>query len=237
MDKYKLSDEMLNVFNKNKWWTFMGKYFGFPECCVTDFCSSSERLNSPFDGTGYVPCPCCNKLITSKSVMTQFISEINANRYHNSEFGAYDYFENNPKFFSIMESFYLKNNSFPYEEIIFRGGQNYLYEKFLNTPFSFVIYLENKITKEPLAIDLVKEISSYNFPWIFNEFIEGKLTTSKKEELLQELNLESTHSIIHRKTKSSISKYYLEINSILEKTFANFEELKSSQNKIKTPTL
>lgn len=136
MQNYALSQELASVFKENPWWTFMGKYFGFPECCVKDFCQSSVKIPSPFDGTGYVPCSCCNKLIVSDIVKQEFTLGINQRRYHNQAFEVDDNFENNPLFFKTMEEFYMNNKAFPYDEMIGRGGQEYLFNKFLDKKFS-----------------------------------------------------------------------------------------------------
>lgn len=46
-------------------WHLHGKYFGFPDCCIEEFCSPDfvPLLNEPFplNGTGYVPCKECRK--------------------------------------------------------------------------------------------------------------------------------------------------------------------------------
>lgn len=50
-------------------WTAMGRAFGFPECCVAEFCLRlSFGLRSeprPFDGTGFVPCAGCSRELTA----------------------------------------------------------------------------------------------------------------------------------------------------------------------------
>lgn len=42
-------------------WRWFGEYYGYPECCVEEFCSIGEGpFNSnQFTGTGYVPCRHC----------------------------------------------------------------------------------------------------------------------------------------------------------------------------------
>lgn len=189
----------------------MGKYFGFPDCCVKNFCETDVRLPSPFDGTGYVPCECCNKMIVSDQIKQDFILGINSRRYHNQLFDQDDSIENNPNFFKIMEEFYNANNVFPYEDILDRGGQNYIFNKFLGKDFSFKIFLTHKHTKESLVIDLYQHFSSRDFPWIFNDFVFGNLTANKKQSLLEDLNLEQDYSIHHKATKKSINDYFEEV--------------------------
>lgn len=48
MSHYALSQELTPTFESNPWWTFMEKYFGFPDCCIKSFCESPERIPSPF---------------------------------------------------------------------------------------------------------------------------------------------------------------------------------------------
>jgi hypothetical protein len=40
----------------------MGKMFGYPECCIAEFCIVEiPRPIRQFNGTGYLPCAECNK--------------------------------------------------------------------------------------------------------------------------------------------------------------------------------
>ena len=69
-------------------WEAYGIYFGYPRCCVDNFLRNvmipfwyenknlypSGRL---LDGTGFVPCPKCNKEHTEKSL----VDLINSKRY------------------------------------------------------------------------------------------------------------------------------------------------------------
>ena len=69
-------------------WEAYGIYFGYPRCCVDNFLRNvmipfwyenknlypSGRL---LDGTGFVPCPKCNKEHTEKSL----VALINSKRY------------------------------------------------------------------------------------------------------------------------------------------------------------
>ena len=72
----------------------LGRYFGYPECCIEDFLYrvelikeqkkrglKQEKIKRKFHGTGYVPCPQCNKLD-----MATLIRTINANRGHDKPF-------------------------------------------------------------------------------------------------------------------------------------------------------
>lgn len=48
---------------ENYTWHDFGRYFGFPECCIESF-STLEHVGGPprkLYGTGYIPCPECNK--------------------------------------------------------------------------------------------------------------------------------------------------------------------------------
>lgn len=230
MKKYILNNNLMSDFEDNSWWVFMGKYFGFPECCIKSFCSGNNKESSLFDGTGYVPCRCCNQKIVSPQVMQEFTNDINSKRYHNYLFNVNDNFEDNPKFFKIMEDFYIANKEFPYEEIVIRGGQQYLYEKFLSRDFSFFIYLQDKNTNEEFMLDLSKALSPESFFWIFNDLVEGPLTITKKNELLEELNLDLTHTIIHKKTKQSIKNYLIDFELLMMTCFDKFNKINHKQN-------
>lgn len=40
----------------------IGRYFGYPECCLTDMAGLIQRKTSTiYDGTGYKPCEACAK--------------------------------------------------------------------------------------------------------------------------------------------------------------------------------
>jgi hypothetical protein len=50
------------------WYTIMGRFFGYPECCIKDFIRIDNKNKGPrqFHGTGFVPCIKCNKLSASE---------------------------------------------------------------------------------------------------------------------------------------------------------------------------
>lgn len=60
----------------------MGKQFGYPTCCITEFIlhiihrSYRSRPSRKLEGSGYIPCDCCNK---NYSTM-ELIYNINVNR-------------------------------------------------------------------------------------------------------------------------------------------------------------
>ena len=67
-----------------------GRYFGYPECCIKDFIKrvgifrSTKGLKMEkrkLHGTGYVPCPECNKLDKKTLIET-----IKKNRAHPQPF-------------------------------------------------------------------------------------------------------------------------------------------------------
>lgn len=41
------------------YWTNLGRYFGYPECCIRAFLEQDFERGGPFDGTGYRPCRTC----------------------------------------------------------------------------------------------------------------------------------------------------------------------------------
>lgn len=223
MNQYKVSDFLEKTFNKEPWWTFMGKYFGFPECCIDSFCNTEIRENSLFNGTGYVPCPCCNKKIHDGNSKKEFIHQINKNRLHNFEFGMRDNTDDNPHFFQILEDFYLDNNVFPYEDIIFRGGFSYFYDRFSDKQFSFLIYLDDKISGETISINIVEKLAPAKFAHIIDELSYGRIEKYKKIMTLEMLNMEETHTFNSKKTKKEIKKYNLEITQLLDKSYQAFK--------------
>lgn len=60
-------------------WSIMGKYYGFPQCCVNEFVSgASMGQTRKFEGTGYIPCEHCNENVEKDKLITY----INENRLH-----------------------------------------------------------------------------------------------------------------------------------------------------------
>jgi len=60
-------------------WIFMGTYFGYPECCIEDFCTRDSEptplQEQVHDGTGFIPCPsCCNKILSGETTLEGLIS-------------------------------------------------------------------------------------------------------------------------------------------------------------------
>ncbi len=55
---------------KTRWWVICGVYYGYPACCISDFCEtylkhlmrSKEQL-SVHQNFGFVPCTKCSKKI------------------------------------------------------------------------------------------------------------------------------------------------------------------------------
>ncbi len=64
----------MNYFNKFKY--IIGKYYGYPDCCIKAFDLNKKKLkHDKFFGSGFLPCPdCFNKDISD------IIQYINNNR-------------------------------------------------------------------------------------------------------------------------------------------------------------
>ena len=97
MPHFKLS--RINAINPICWdtepyWTFMGAFYGFPPCCINEFCTihySKRQLNEnhPAYGTGYVPCNNCKTQISSMQSFRKFIeSNIEPYRFMKRHFPA-----------------------------------------------------------------------------------------------------------------------------------------------------
>ena len=223
---YLLTPALSFLFKQEPWWVFMGKYFGFPDCCVINFCITEKREYSLFEGTGFVPCPKCNKLLINDLVKREFINNFNSNRFHSDDFAQNSSPADNPLFFEIMEEFYLQNNMLPYEDIISLGGARYLHDKFFDAPFSFEIFLTNKVSKELVKIDIASNLLQYvfddKFGDILYELTTGRLTLKKQKMLLTVLGLESTHNMDARKTKKNINEYVERTEQIVHTLFQRF---------------
>lgn len=224
MKKYQLSADLLPVFKMNPWWTFMGKYFGFPDCCIKAFCSSFDRSSSLFKGTGYVPCSSCNEKIINYTVVKQYTDMINAQRLHHIPFCTHENFELNSHLFKILDNFFVQNKVFPYEEILCRGGQEYLYQKFFNQTFSFVIHLLHKNTKESMTINLPELVSVETLGMILYSLKNTGLTPFNQKHILVETDLHSHYTIDHTKTNVSIEQYNTEISILLALCYQSFQK-------------
>ncbi len=80
LDQERFSQILPIVWEQKPYWGFMGLYFGFPPCCINEFCSLhwSERNFSethPSFGTGYVPCFHCRDKITTVNDHHQFVQD------------------------------------------------------------------------------------------------------------------------------------------------------------------
>lgn len=65
----------------NRWYIIQGIYFGFPECCIIDFCKRScnewqytNEQQLVHDHTGFVPCKkCSNKILEGKETLESLL--------------------------------------------------------------------------------------------------------------------------------------------------------------------
>lgn len=79
---------------KNKpYFTAIGRYFGYPECCIEDFNSRENALTINEDqqkanSNGFIPCPACSKEIVEGKVT---IDELIKDRIHPEKFPNDDY--------------------------------------------------------------------------------------------------------------------------------------------------
>ena len=68
------------------YWEERGKYFGYPQCCIDQFCASLERTDEQRDasqGTGFVPCTKHSKMILTGHIR---IKDLITGRQHNQPF-------------------------------------------------------------------------------------------------------------------------------------------------------
>lgn len=59
---------------------YLGNYFGYPECCIEDFCKRpdastiTEVQRAVHNGNGFIPCPsCAHKIITGVTTIQKLI--------------------------------------------------------------------------------------------------------------------------------------------------------------------
>lgn len=82
-------EKFIELYKSSNFWAAAGTYYGFPSCCVENFCNSfaaqiyEKHPNHPMNGTGYVPCETC----VEPSKNYSFFSElINQNRFSSAKF-------------------------------------------------------------------------------------------------------------------------------------------------------
>jgi len=68
-------------------WTKLGVYFGFPTCCIEQFCDNNngdrEKRSKAGNGTGLLPCTKHAKQINSGKIK---LKDLIQNREHPEEF-------------------------------------------------------------------------------------------------------------------------------------------------------
>lgn len=73
--------EITKEFNKDEHegtWIEQGLYYGYPDCCIMDFCKRASKVNEPTEaqgkaslGTGFIPCPSCTELVNAGQLTLQ----------------------------------------------------------------------------------------------------------------------------------------------------------------------
>jgi hypothetical protein len=61
-----------------KKWAEMGLYFGYPDCCIKDFCErgykTTKEQQAVHNNYGFVPCPkCSQKILNGKETLESLI--------------------------------------------------------------------------------------------------------------------------------------------------------------------
>lgn len=84
-------------------WDVFGKYYGFPQCCISEFHTDIHQLEGvprKLNGSGYIPCSACNE-----KTEEELIATINSNRFEAQAFpyesrhqDAVDYILTSPHF-------------------------------------------------------------------------------------------------------------------------------------------
>lgn len=72
---------------KIKMWRDWGVYFGYPKCCIKDFCTRGYKMTKEQEevnkNLGFVPCPSCSKkILEGKETLESLIK----NRKHKDPF-------------------------------------------------------------------------------------------------------------------------------------------------------
>ena len=65
---------------KKKHWIETGIYYGYPKCCIVDFCTRGFKMtkeqNEVHKNIGFVPCPkCSKKIIDGKATLKSLIKK------------------------------------------------------------------------------------------------------------------------------------------------------------------
>ncbi len=76
-----------NRDNKLPYYYLIGKYFGYPECCIADFCSRTDSTtitdeqDKAHDYSGFIPCHSCSvKIINNEITIHDLIKNRSCNK-------------------------------------------------------------------------------------------------------------------------------------------------------------
>lgn len=162
------NNNLINLIDLYPWWIFIGKYYGFPECCIENFCLGNSNIKyQNLVINGFIPCNNCINLDLQdlkKSIFNNRLLPENITSYNDDL-----------NFFHLLEKFYLSYNINPINEILFRGGFDYLFKKYLNKQFNlFITYGDNHIdiskTDKSNLFYLINDIMNENYNSLFKFF-------------------------------------------------------------------
>ena len=72
---------MRKDINTLKGWKLFGKYYGYPNCCITALMKGEQHKDNVFVGTGFLPCCSC-----SNKNPFEIVDIINTNRISPDKF-------------------------------------------------------------------------------------------------------------------------------------------------------
>lgn len=77
-------DKQFDDYLCNTRWSAMGRFLGFPECCILDFCSRKgvPKKARKLSGSGFIPCLECSNTYSE----IELIDHINKNRTFSEPF-------------------------------------------------------------------------------------------------------------------------------------------------------
>lgn len=219
LNTYLINHDLVSAWRENPVLTFIGLYFGFPECCVKQFCLDNQpNQHSLFYGSGYVPCIVCDSQITNEYDKNKHIMQINKHRSHNYLFGN-DELTHNPMFYDLLYQFFINNkisHQETYKHILYMNAYDWSFKRLLNKNFDLdVVYKDGSQNEQ--TVKMSDRVSFYAIHDFVSMITQKRMTKEVREYLLEMMWLEENDELDIQKTKENIVKLIRDIEMLNDK--------------------
>lgn len=219
LNTYLINHDLAPAWQENPGLTFIGLYFGFPECCVKQFCIDNQpNQDSLFYGSGYVPCSICDSQINNEHDKNRCIEQINKHRSHNYLFGN-DELTHNPAFYDLLYQFFINNNishQETYQHILYMNAYDWSFKKLLDKNFDLdVVYRDGSHNEQ--TVKMSNRVSFYAIHDFVSTITQKRFTKEVRAYLSEMMWLEENDELDVNKTKENIGKLIRDIEMLNEK--------------------